>query len=49
MDDFKKNEKENYKENKVINEKSEVNFRKGAMKQGVNTWVWKYLHPFQTK
>ena len=25
--------KEKYKENKVINEKPEVNFRKGAMKQ----------------
>ena len=41
--------KENYKKNKVINEKTRVNFRNGAMKQEVNTWTWKYLHPIKTK
>ena len=32
-----KNEKENYKENIFFNEKQAVNFRKGAIMQGVNT------------
>ena len=31
------NEKENYKENKFFNKKQVVNFRKGAIMQGVNT------------
>ena len=44
-----KNDKENYKENKFFNKKQAVNFRKGAIRQGVNTWAWKYLHLFQTK
>ena len=48
MDELK-NEKENYKENRVINKKQTVNFRKGAFREGVNTWAWKHLHLFQTK
>ena len=36
MDELK-NEKENYKEKKFINKKQTVNFRKGAIRQGVNT------------
>ena len=36
MDELK-NEKENYKENSVINRKQTVNFRKGAFGEGVNT------------
>ena len=36
MDELK-NEKENYKENRVINKKQTVNFRKGAFREGVNT------------
>ena len=32
-----KNEKENYKENIFFNKKQAVNFRKGAIMQGVNT------------
>ena len=48
MDELK-NEKENYKENSVINRKQTVNFRKGAFGEGVNTWAWKHLHVFQTK
>ena len=48
MDEWK-NEKENENENKFFNKKLTVNFRKGAIRQGVNSWAWKYLHLFQTK